>query len=60
MSTINGSEKEEHIKFKLCILGHKCLNNSAPRHLADKMRSLSDDSNRSRSSDGFGTKTKRR
>src|ERR1043165_5958537 len=38
----------ERINFKLCILVHKCLNNCAPRYLADNIRPLSDDSNRSR------------
>src|SRR6218665_942676 len=30
----------EHIKFKLFILVHKCLNNSAAPYLADKIRPL--------------------
>src|SRR6218665_74661 len=39
----------ERIKFKLSILVYKCLNNnSAPPYLADKIRPLSDDCNRSR------------
>ena len=38
----------ERINFKLCILVHKCLNNCAPHYLADNIRPLSDDSNRSR------------
>src|SRR6218665_3310466 len=38
----------ERINFKLCILMHKCLNNCAPRYLADSIRPLSDDPNRSR------------
>jgi len=55
----------ERINFKLCILVHKCLNNCAPHYLADNIRPLSDDSNRSRlrsskSADVFvpATKTK--
>jgi len=41
---------------------HKCLNNCAPRYLADSIRPLSDDSNRSRlrsskSSDVFVPRT---
>jgi len=55
----------EHIIFKLCILVHKCMNNCAPRYLADKIRPLSDDAIRSRlrsskSADVFvpATKTK--
>jgi len=38
----------ERINFKLCILMHKCLNNCAPRYLAESIRPLSDDPNRSR------------
>src|SRR6218665_2209180 len=38
----------ERINFKLCILMHKCLNNCAPRYLAESIRQLSDDPNRSR------------
>jgi len=38
----------EHIRFRLSILVHKCLNNSAPPYLVDKIRPLSDDCNRSR------------
>src|SRR6218665_2834564 len=38
----------ERINFKLCILIHKCLNNCAPRYLAESIRPLSDDPNRSR------------
>src|SRR6218665_2958307 len=38
----------ERIKFKLSILVYKCLNNSAPPYLADKIRPLSDDCNKSR------------
>src|SRR6218665_148692 len=38
----------ERIKFKLSILVYKCLNNSAPPYLADKIRPLSDGCNRSR------------
>src|SRR6218665_1864208 len=54
----------ERIKFKLSILlVYKCLNNSAPPYLADKIRPLSDDCNRSRlrssnSSDVFVPRTK--
>src|SRR5688572_8244224 len=55
----------ERIKFKLCILVHKCMNNCAPGYLADKIRPLSDDVNRSqlrssKSADVFvpATKTK--
>src|SRR6218665_91669 len=32
----------------LCILMHKCLNNCAPRYLAESIRQLSDDPNKSR------------
>src|SRR6218665_1379225 len=51
------------IRFKLSILVHKCLKNSAPPYLADKIRPLSDDCNRSRlrssnSSDVFVQGTK--
>src|SRR6218665_1349898 len=35
----------ERIRFKLSILVHKCLNNSAPTYLVDKMKPLSDDCN---------------
>src|SRR6218665_2059654 len=38
----------KHINFKLCILVHKCINNCAPRYLAENIRPLSDDPNRSR------------
>src|SRR6218665_717234 len=38
----------ERIKFKLSILVYKCLNNGAPHYLADKIRPLSNDCNRSR------------
>src|SRR6218665_2800565 len=38
----------ERIKFKLSILVYKFLNNSAPPYLADMIRPLSDDCNRSR------------
>src|SRR6218665_1443213 len=38
----------ERISFKLSILVHKCLNNSAPPYLVDKIRPLSDDCNMSR------------
>src|SRR6218665_1926314 len=38
----------ERIKFKLSILVYKCLNNSAPPYLTDKIRPLSHDCNRSR------------
>src|SRR6218665_3542142 len=38
----------ERIRFKLAILVHKCLNNTAPSYLVDKIRPLSDDCNRSR------------
>src|SRR6218665_4192803 len=53
----------ERIKFKLSILVYNCLNNSAPPYLADKIRPLSDDCNRSRlrsskSSDVFVPRTK--
>src|SRR6218665_1373770 len=55
----------EGIRFKLSILVHKCLNNSAPPYLVDKIRPLSYDYTRSRLrssklSDIFvpGTKTK--
>src|SRR6218665_3632515 len=53
----------ERIKFKLSILVYKCLNKSAPPYLADKIRPLSDDCNRSRlrsskSSDVFVPRTK--
>src|SRR6218665_2977618 len=55
----------KHIRFKLSILVCKCLNNSAPPYLVDKIRLLSNDCNRpwlrsSNSSDVFvpGTKTK--
>ena len=33
----------ERIRFKLSILVHKCLNNSTPPYLVDKIRLLSDD-----------------
>src|SRR6218665_572952 len=53
----------ERIRFKLSILVHKCLNNSAPPYLVDKIRPLSNDGNRSRlrslkSSDVFVPRTK--
>src|SRR6218665_1458589 len=38
----------ERISFKLCILMHKCLNNCAPRYLAESIRPLSEDPKRSR------------
>jgi len=53
----------ERIRFKLSILVHKCLNNSAPPYLVDKIRPLSTDCNRSRmrsskSADAFVPRTK--
>src|SRR6218665_50849 len=38
----------KHINFKLCILVHKCINNCAQHYLAEIIRPLSDDPNRSR------------
>src|SRR6218665_1590732 len=38
---------DERIRFKLSNLMHKYLNNSTPPYLVDKIRSLSDDCNRS-------------
>src|SRR6218665_4181985 len=38
----------QRIRFKLSILVHKCLNNTAPSYLVDKIMPLSDDCNRSR------------
>src|SRR6218665_2573778 len=38
----------ECINFKLCILMHKCLNNCTPSYLAESIRPLSDNPNRSR------------
>jgi len=54
---------DERIRFKLSILVHKCLNNSAPHYLENKIRPLSDDCNRSQlrssnSSDVFVIRTK--
>ena len=55
----------ERVKFKLCTMVFKCLNNCAPSYLADNIRPLSDDPNRLRlrsakSADVFvpATKTK--
>ena len=53
----------ERIRFKLSILVHKCLNNTTPSYLVDKIRPLSDDCNRlrlrsSNSSDVFVSRTK--
>jgi len=53
----------ELIRFELSILVHKCLNNSAPPYLIDKIRPLSTDYSRSqlrysKSSDVFVPRTK--
>ena len=53
----------ERIRFKLSILVHKCLNNSASPYLVDKIRPLSEDCNMSRlrsshSSDVFAPGTR--
>src|SRR6218665_3610296 len=35
----------ERINFRMCILMHKCINNCAPRYLAESIRQLSADHN---------------